>query len=101
MSEIFGDLVTIVKLFTATVMCVAGLVLAVCYCCCLRDVDDPSELSVAELGKKPFDGCIENEESEQPGDDALAKKKSFKNKCYTVEDETKSPDEQPENSERF
>lgn len=101
MSEILVDFVTIVKLFTAAVMCVVGILLAVCYCCCLRDADDPSELGVADLGKKTFDGCIENDESKQPGDDALAQKKSFKNNCYTVEDETKSPDEQPENSARF
>lgn len=101
MSEILGDFVTIVKLFTAAVMCVAGILLAVCYCCCLRDVDDSSELGVADLGKKTFDGCTETEESKQPGDDALAQKKSFKNKCYTVEDETKSPGEHPKNSARF
>ena len=101
MSEVLGDVVTIVKLFTAAVMCVAGILLVACYCCCLRDIDDPSELGVGNLGKKTFDGCIENEESKQPGDAALAQKKSCKNNCYTVEDETKSPGEQPEDSARF
>lgn len=92
MSEILMDFVTIVKLFTAAVMCVSGILLAVCYCCCLRDVNDPNELAVADLGEKTFDECIENEESATPvGEDAVAQKKSFENECYAVEDETKKP----------
>lgn len=89
------DFVAILKLFTAGVMCVAGILLAVCYCCCLRNIDDINELG-ADLGKKTFEDYIENEES--AGDDALAQKKSFENECYTVEDETKSPNEQPKKS---
>ena len=104
MSEILVDFMTIVKLFTATLMCAGGIFLAICYCCCLRDVNEPSELDVVELGKKNFDECIENEETGTPpaGEDAsVAQKKAFKNKCYTVEDESKRPDGQPENSTRF
>lgn len=97
MSEILMDFVTILKLFTAAVMFVGGILLAVCFCCCLRDVDSPSELGVADSGKKTFDECIENKESAPQGEDASAQK----NECYIVEDETKSPNEQPENSTRF
>lgn len=95
MSEILMDFVTIVKLFTAAVMFVGGILLAVCFYCCLRDVDSLSELGVADSGKKTFDECIENKESAPQGEDAQ------KNECYTVEVETKSPNEQPENSTRF
>lgn len=63
MLEILGDFVIIVKLFMVVVMCVVGILLVVCYCCCLRDVDDFSELGVVDFGKKIFDGCIEIEES--------------------------------------
>jgi len=97
MSEIMMDLVTTVKLFTAAVMFVGGILLAVCFCCCLRDIDTPSELGVADSGKKTFDECIENKESAPQGEDASAQR----NKCYTVKDETISPNEQPENSTRF
>ena len=84
MSEILGDFVTIVKLFMAAVMCFCGILLAVFYGCCLRDVDEPNELGVADLNMKTFDECIENEESVPQGNDA--QKKSFENECYTVED---------------
>jgi len=94
--------VTIVKMFTAAVMCISGILIAVCYCCCLRDVKYPNELSIADLGEKTFDECIENEESATPaGEDVLAQKTSFENECCTVEDETRSSNKQPENSARF
>ena len=79
MSDILLDFIAILKLFTAGVICVGGILLAICYCCFLRDIDD-IKLG-PEYSKKTIEEYVEEVTGceENAGEDALSQKKSFEN----------------------
>lgn len=92
MSAIPLDFLSILKLFTAAIMCFGGIVLCICYCCFLRDIDD-IKLG-PQFSKKTIQeyiGCDEAQTSQADvGEEtALPEKKSFENESCTAEDETK------------
>ncbi len=94
MSTVLVDFVAILKLFTAGLMCVGGIFLAIFYCCILRDIDD-IKLG-PEYGEKKLGEYIEETQTscdETAQEDALPQKKSFENESCSVEDETKSTNE--------
>lgn len=101
MSDILLDFIAILKLFTAGVICVGGILLAICYCCFLRDIDD-IKLG-PEYSKKTVEDYVEEVTGceENAGEDALPQKKSFENESCYVEDETKDTDEQKKVSAWF
>lgn len=78
-------------------MCVGGIFLAIFYCCILRDIDD-IKLG-PEYGNKTLGEYIEETQTasceDTASEDALPQKKSFENESCSVEDETKSANEQP------
>lgn len=86
------DFLAVSKLFIAAIMCVGGVILSICFCCCLQEdkhihVSPDFSKEIINQAESEGEDRYTNVIAIDVGEDPLPEKKSFENEwCFTVDD---------------